>query len=139
MELVKDPKVEAIFNFYPKVIKDNLKVLRKLILDSAAETDGLKKLIETVKWGEASYLTKNGSTIRLGWKSSIPDRYSIYFICTTGLVDTFKMVHGDLFEYEGNRAIHFTLSDEVPTEPLKACIGMALNYHKIKHLPLLGA
>jgi len=139
MELVKDPKVEAIFNSYPKAIKDNLKVLRKLILDSAAETDGLKKLIETVKWGEASYLTKNGSTIRLGWKSSIPDRYSIYFICTTGLVDTFKMVHGDLFEYEGNRAIHFTLSDKVPTEPLKACIGMALNYHKIKHLPLLGA
>lgn len=139
MELVKDPKVDEIFKRYPKEIAARLKGLRKLILDSAAETEGLKKLIETVKWGEASYLTKNGSTIRLGWKSSIPDRFSIYFICTTGLVDTFKLVHGDIFEYEGNRAIHFTLADEVPAEPMKACIGMALNYHKIKHLPLLGA
>ena len=139
MELVKDPKVEEIFKTYPKDIRQKLKELRQLILDSAAETEGLKKLIETVKWGEASYLTKNGSTIRLGWKSSISDRFSIYFICTTGLVDTFKLVHGDIFEYEGNRAIHFDLSDEVPVKPLKACIAMALNYHKIKHLPLLGA
>lgn len=139
MELVKDLKVEEIFESYPKEISAKLKLLRQLILDTASGIDGLKKLVETVKWGEPSYLTKNGSTIRLGWKSSIPDRFSIYFICTTGLVDTFKLVHGDIFNYEGNRAIHFTLADEVPAEPMKACIGMALNYHKIKHLPLLGA
>ncbi len=139
MELVKDPKVEEILQGYPNDITDKLKSLRQLILDVAAETDGLKKLIETVKWGEPSYLTKHGSTIRLGWKSSVPDQYSIYFICTTGLVDTFKLVHGDIFTYEGNRAIHFQLSDQVPVKAIKGCIAMALNYHKIKHLPLLGA
>ncbi len=47
--------------------------LRHLVLETASETEGVNKLEETLKWGEPSYLTKNGSTIRMDWKKSKPD------------------------------------------------------------------
>ena len=52
---------------------------------------------------------------------------------------TFRAIYGDAFNYEKNRAIEFTLTDEVPVAALKNCISMALQYHQVKHLPLLGA
>jgi hypothetical protein len=54
-------------------------------------------------------------------------------------VDTFKGVYGDVFKYEGSRAIAFEMNDTIPTKELKHCINLALRYHKLKHLPLLGA
>jgi len=93
---------------------------------------------ETLKWGEPSYFVKKGSTIRIDWKSKAPNQYAIYFKCTSSLVETFKTIFGDLFKYEKTRAIVFELDEEVPTEELKICIGMALQYHNLKYKPLLG-
>ncbi len=138
MELVKNPKVEEIFNSCPTVIQQKLKYLRQLIIDTASETEGLETLEETLKWGEPSFVTKHGSTVRINWKKPSPDQYAMYFTCTSGLVDTFRMVYGDRFVYEGNRAIVFDVTDEIPVQELKHCVSLALTYHKVKHLPMLG-
>ena len=53
----------------------------------------------------------------------------------TSLVDTFREIYSDTFRYEGNRAIVFWETDAVPTEALKHCIALSLQYHKLKHLP----
>ena len=37
-----------------------------------------------------------------------------------------------------NRAIVFDETDELPVDELKYCILLALRYHRVKHLPLLG-
>jgi len=139
LKINKNPKVDSKFGSYPKKIKPKLKYLRSLILETASEIEGLDSLEETLKWGEPSYLAKKGSTIRMDWKSKTPDQYAIYFKCTSKLVPTFKELYGDLFKYENNRAILFHLNDTVPKTELKKCIALALTYHKIKHLPLLGA
>ena len=131
-----NPKVAAVFDNYPYGFPAKLKHLRELILETAEEI-GLATLEETLKWGQPSYLAKKGSTIRLGWKKS-NDHYAIYFKCTSKLVPTFKEIHGDIFKYEKNRAIEFEITDEVPESALKQCIGMALRYYEVKHLPLLG-
>ncbi len=112
--------------------------LRSLILQTAEEIDSISEMEETLKWGEPSYLVKNGSTIRIDWKSRAPNQYAIYFKCTSSLVETFKVIFGDLFKYEKNRAIVFEIDEKVPTEELKMCIGMALQYHDLKNKPLLG-
>ncbi len=138
MELVTDPEVEKVFKKYPKDIQPKMRYLRKLVLETAAETEGLDKLEETLKWGEPSYLTKHGSTVRMDWKEKKPDQYAVYFKCTSKLVSTFKMVHGDLFSYENTRAIVFKLDDKIPAAELKHCISLGLTYHKVKHLPMLG-
>jgi len=110
----------------------SLLALRKLILDVAKEIQ-VENLEETLKWGELSYLTKNGSTIRIdtrGEKKS--GDYAVYFKCTSKLVPTFKTIYPDLFTYEGNRAIVFGFDEKIPKKQLRKCIEMALVYHTIK-------
>ncbi|MEH6763851.1 MAG: DUF1801 domain-containing protein [Aequorivita antarctica] len=139
MELISDPKVEEVFKNYPKLVKQQMLHLRKLVLKTASEIEGLEKLEETLKWGEPSYVTKNGSTLRMDWKAKNPEQYAMYFKCTSKLVPTFKTIFKDRFDYEKNRAIRFKLNEEIPETELKQCIAMALTYHKIKQLSLLGA
>ncbi len=139
MKLTSNPLVKDVFDNYPKSVHDQLFHLRELILSAASEIEGLEKLEETLKWGEPSYLSKYGSTVRIDWKEKNPEQFAIYFKCTSKLVPTFKTIYKDKFEFEGNRAIIFKLTDKIPEVELKHCISMALTYHKIKHLPLLGA
>lgn len=138
MTITTDPAVEAVFDKYPPAIQPKLSKLRELVREVAAEAKMITELEETLKWGEPSFLTKKGSTVRMDWKQKTPDQYAMYFKCTSKLVPTFKQLYGDLFTYEGNRAIVFQLDEEVPKTALKQCISLALNYHRVKHLPLLG-
>ena len=139
MNKIEDPAVGAVFDNYPAEIKHKMMTLRQLILDTASETEGVTALEETLKWGEPSYLTKGGSTIRIDWKQSRPNEYAMYFNCKSKLIDTFKELYRDALTFDGNRAIVFNVDDEAPANELKHCVALALTYHKIKHLPLLGA
>ncbi len=133
----KNPEVQLKFKSYPKAIAPKLNYLRALILEAANESN-IEELEETLKWGEPSYLAKKGSTLRMDWKAKTPNQYAMYFKCTSKLVETIREVYGDRFNYEKNRAIIFNLEDDVPKKELKECIRLALNYHSLKHLPLLG-
>ncbi len=130
-------EVAAVFNLYPKKIKSKLMVLRQLIYETAASFEEVGELEETLKWGEPSYLTpisKSGSTIRIAWKNSQKDQYSMFFKCTANLVPAFKERFPDKFRFGGNRSIDFNLQDDVPTTELKQCIALALTYHRNKRL-----
>lgn len=138
LKVKTDSRVETVFNNYPNNIRVKIEQLRKLILETASEIETIKNLEETLKWGEPSYLTKKGSTIRIDWKKGKPEQYAMSFQCTSSLVETFKIVYKDTFKFEGNRAILFPLNDTIPVTELKQCIVAGLTYHSIKHLPLLG-
>lgn len=138
LQIKTNPEVELVFNNYPDSVRNKMLALRKLIIETATGIDGIEELEETLKWGEPGYLTKNGSTIRMDWKSKSPNQYAMYFKCTSRLVDTFKLMFNDTFDFEGKRAIVFQLEDEVPDKELKYCIKAALTYHKVKHMPTLG-
>lgn len=126
------------FEHYPPKAKAALLQLRSIIIEVAA-FEGVSGFTETLKWGQPSYLAKNASTVRIDWSAKDPNHCRLYFICNTKLVDTFKELYPDTFQYEGNRAIAFELSQKLPIGALKHCLSLALNYHKVKHLPLLGA
>ena len=130
-------EVANTYDNYPDRMSDKLLTLRQLIFEVALEI-GIEELEETLKWGEPSYLTKHGSTLRLAWRKSSPQQYGIFFNCKTSLIDTFKEVYKDQFKYESNRAILFEATDIIPVDALKHCIELSLTYHKIKHLPMLG-
>lgn len=139
LDLSINPAVEEVFKNYPKHIGPKIDRLRKLIIDTASKDPNIDAMEETLKWGEPSYLVKKGSTIRMDYKEKKPDQYALYFKCTSSLVETFRTLYGDKFSFEGNRAIVFRLNDKIPKAALKHCISLALNYHRVKHLPLLGA
>ncbi len=139
MSEIETPEVLAIFDSYPSVMRQKLLFLRAMIFEVAQEIGNITPIEESIKWGDPSYLSKHGSTIRVAWKASTPNQYALYFHCKTKLVDTFKELYSDVLTFEGNRAIVFNETDEMPADEVKHCISMALNYHRIKHLPLLGA
>ena len=129
---IQNPEVAAVFETYPKAVKTKLMFLRQLILDVASETDGVGALEETLKWGQPSFLTtesKSGSLIRIDQIKSQKGKYAMYFHCQTTLVDTFKEIYRDLFEFEGNRSIIFSEEGDVPEQELRHCISLALTYH----------
>jgi len=134
---INKPEVAAIFKSYPQKIRKKLMFLRQLILETAASTEGVGEIEETLKWGEPSYLTpktKSGSTIRIDWKKSQEDQYAMYFKCTANLVVAFKERYPTEFRFGGNRSIIFNIDDEIPVKELKSCIALALTYHLNKKL-----
>ena len=138
MMINTDPAAKDKFNEYPEAIKEKLWTLRRIILEAASRIEAIEAVEETLKWGEPSYIVKGGSTIRMDWKAKKPDQYAMYFSCQTTLVETFKAIYGNTFQYEKNRAIVFPLDAVIAEEELSHCVSLALTYHKVKHLPLLG-
>jgi hypothetical protein len=104
--------------------------LRALIHETAAATDGVGKIAESVKWGEPSFAPEKpriGSSVRLADR---PDgSVAMMFICHTGLVEQFRELYPDSFAYEGNRALVFQPADMIDTAALSHCVAMALSYH----------
>lgn len=138
LQITTNPKVEEVFANYPDFVRVKMEFLRELVIETAEEIKEVTHLEETLKWGEPSYLTKRGSTLRMDWKSKKPDQYAMYFKCTSRLVETFRIVYKDNFHFEGNRAIVFQMDDKIPKQELTECIKATLTYHKVKHLPTLG-
>ena len=135
MRPFQSAEVAQVFAGYPVRIQRKLLTLRALIFATAASTEGVGELEETLKWGEPSYLTtrsKSGTAVRLGWKKDHPARYAMYFHCQTNLVETFRAWFSHELEFEGNRAIVFDAGNAVPRDSLAACIAAALSYHRNK-------
>lgn len=137
IQVKQQAAAQAKLQSYPPSAQEKILGLRTLILEAASELN-ISRIEETLKWGEPSYLVKNGSTIRMDWKAKSPQQYAVYFNCNTSLVETFRMLYGDLFKYEKNRALLFDLGQAIPRQELKACLKMALQYHLLKDKPLLG-
>ena len=133
-----NPDVTLVFNNYPDHVRKKLLLLRRIIIETAEEMPEIKELEETLKWGEPSYITRHGSTLRIDWKKKTPDQYAMYFKCTSRLVETFRAIFKNTFVFEGNRAIVFHMNDRVPKKELKECIKATLTYHNVKQLPTLG-
>lgn len=128
---VADPAVAAAFDAFPARPRKRLLALRELVFATAAGTDGVGPITEALRWGEPAYLTeasRSGTTLRLGWRASDPQRCALFFHCRTTLVETFREVFGDELEYEGNRAVLLPLSGPLPREAAAFCIAAALTY-----------
>jgi len=138
LEQIDNKDVKKTIKNYPETIQDRLLTIREIIFSLASENDDIDKIEETLKWGEPSYIAKSGSTIRIAWKKSSPQKYGIYFNCNSKLIDTFKEIYPSTFIYEGNRAIIFNQGQKIQTNELTHCLLMALTYHKLKHMDLLG-
>lgn len=130
----KNTAVEDFYNAYAPKQKQALMVLRELVYEVANENDTIGEIEEALKWGQPSFLTKTGSTIRIDKikdSENISPRIVMYFICTTHLVDRFCEIYPDTFNYQGGRAIHFEIGKPFDIDALKHCIAMALT-NKLK-------
>ncbi len=128
-----DDQVAAVFAGYQEPVRTRLLDLRTLIFATAAETDGVGHLVETLKWGEPAYLTerpRTGSTIRINAVKGTDTGYALFVHCQTTLVATYRELYPDTFTFDGNRALLFSTQAPVPEDPLRHCIALALTYHR---------
>lgn len=128
-------EVSMVFENYPAITRQQLSTLRETIFSVAAATEGVTPLEETLKWGQISYLTpktKSGSTIRMDAVRDNNQQVALYFNCQTSLVETFRNLYGEMFEFEGNRCVRFSMNHDLPLEALEHCIVLALTYHQNK-------
>ena len=137
MKPFASPEVAAKFDTYPPEVRRKLLALKELVFHTAANTEGVGELEESLKWGEPAYVTKNksGSTVRMDWKKKDPDHYAMYFHCQTNLVEIFRTMFPHDFKFEGNRALVFSLEDKIPKDSLTMCVAASLTYHLKKRNP----
>lgn len=132
MKTFQNQAVKIVFDAYPPAVRPKLMAMRELIFQTAASDASVGDIEETLKWGEPAYLTsqsKSGSTIRMDWKAAKPHQYALYFNCQTTLIDTFRTLFGSELQFEGNRAIVFSLAKDAPKKTLAFCIQAAFTYH----------
>ncbi len=126
----EDPDVKAKFAAFPLAERQGLLGLRKLIFDVATKTPEAGVVHEMLKWSQPAYLTpdtKSGSTIRLG----LPKKggFAVFVHCQTSIISDFQILFPDDFDYEGNRAIHFLVGEDLPFDKLEILVRRALTYH----------
>ena len=133
--------VAAAFERFPEPVRERFLQIRAWIFELAKD-EGVAALDESLKWGEPSYGHRGGSPVRFGWKPAQPDICRLLFHCQSRLIPTFRELYGhgpDKLDFEGQRAIAFVHSDPPPDPVIRHCILLALRYHRIKNLPMLGA
>lgn len=127
--------VKAAFDVFPDGIRRQSLALRNLVFRIAEETETAGEIVETLKWGQPSYLTvkpKSGSTIRLGIGKS--GQAALFCHCQTSLISQFRDIYPLIFDFEGNRALVLKKGTAFPEAELSHCIALALTYHKRKKL-----
>ena len=127
------PEVAAVFDAYSTPQRQALLALRGLIL-AAADEAGVE-VVETLKWGQASYLPAKprvGTTVRIDVLKDSADGYALYVHCQTSLMASYRHLYPDSFTFEGERALLFSSSQPVPEAALKHCFALALTYHLAK-------
>jgi hypothetical protein len=122
--------IEARLDRYPEPTLSALKRLRRLILDTAAATPGVDGIEEALRWGQPSYLTKTGSTIRIDGLGG--SQYALYVHCQTDLLASFRDLYGDALTYDGKRALIFDAATPLDEDVVAHCIALALTYRSRK-------
>lgn len=116
----------------PDNINTRLDQVRALIIRTAQETNGVGEIVESIKWGQASFATvrpKSGTPIRIGGNVEA-GTYSIYVPCSTSLISDFRETHPDMFDYHGNREIRLGLNAPLPKQELSLFLSAALTYYR---------
>jgi hypothetical protein len=125
----KNQWVSEKYSSYPDKIRKSLLLIRDLIFQTAAETEGVGELEEDLKWGEPSFLTlesNSGSMIRINFTRD--EKYAVLFLCQTNLVKRFRKKFPGQFEFDGNRALLWDKDAAIPKKALKECFKIALTY-----------
>ncbi len=137
MRRFADSRVASLFKSYPPGVRGRLMALRELVFDTAARTEGVGPLTETLKWGQPSYLTEEtgaGTMVRID-RLKAADGYAVSFHCQSGLLRQFRELYPDTFKFEGKRAIVFAVADRVPARQLRHCLALAFTHHSRKKKP----
>ena len=121
--------IAAAFAAVPPAERQRLHALRTLILSVAAETPGVGRLTETLKWGQPSYeavAPRSGTPLRIGVPKT--GGVALYAHCQTTVIARARDVFQNILDFEGNRAVLLPLEGDWPEVALRHVVRSALTY-----------
>lgn len=101
--------------------------LRQHILHLADQHFGPNRVMESLKWNQPSFniiKPKRGTTLRMDADGA--GSLSLYFTCTSGLVDRFRNLYDDELTLVGNRELRLGEQFQ-PNAAIDHCILLALD------------
>lgn len=117
--------VFTLYDQYSVEQKQKLFELYELILSASEE-----ELVQSLKWNQLSFASKQGTPVRIDRFSE--NEVALFVPCQTTLVEEWRELFRDELKFSGNRAIVFSVDEELPVDALKVCLQMAFNYHRGK-------
>lgn len=121
-------QVAAAFAAMPSEPRDGLLRLRELIFEVARDLPNAPAVEETLKWGQPAYLTRKGSTIRLGVPKS--GGFALFVHCQSRLIPDYEVAFPMADRIEGTRAVLFDAADQIDAGRHGWLIARALTYHQ---------
>ena len=123
-----DPAVKATFDEMPAPHRTGALALRQLIFDTAESIENLGPVTECLRWGQPSYVTKIGSTLRVGLPKT--GGFALFAHCQSSIIADFADLFGADFTIEGNRAVVFNSIADIQPEKLRLMIEHGLTYKR---------
>ncbi|WP_299280488.1 hypothetical protein [uncultured Tateyamaria sp.] len=119
---------------WPGAAQHRFGQMRALFLDVAAQAD-IGPLDESLKWAQPAWRPRKpriGSTLRLNWSPSVPDRLITYVDCKTDLAGQMATRFPGAFHNDGRRSLGFDLDTDLPTNALWQLAHLTFTYHLTK-------
>lgn len=120
--------VQAVFDSFTDETRASAMVLRDLIIAVADETPEADAVEETLRWGQPAYVTKKGSTLRIGVPKS--GGCALYAHCQSNIISSYAAAFPGADVIEGNRAVIFAHVDDIDVGRLRMLVHHALTYHQ---------
>ena len=124
------PEIQAAYDALPPSERSGAMALRALIYETAKGISDLPAPTECLRWGQPSYITPIGSTLRIGIPKS--GGFALYAHCQSTIISQFAQGFGADFKIEGNRAVLFQSKNDIQPEKLRLMIAHALTYKRKK-------
>lgn len=121
------PEIQAAFDKFSPDERKKLLVVRRLIFECAAAI-GANPVAESLRWGQPSYLVKNGSSLRLGIGKT--GQAAIFAHCQSSIISNFATVFGADFQLDGTRAVYLDQVEQGVLEKLRFLILHGLQYKR---------
>ncbi|MGB7243860.1 MAG: DUF1801 domain-containing protein [Sulfitobacter sp.] len=118
--------------FWPKPARRHFEDLRGIVHKVAARAK-IAPIEECLKWGQPAWRPhKNGigTTLRAAWHPAHPDHFALFVHCQTTLGETLKTLYPDTFQFQGNRALRWSLDAPMPKDAIEHCALLTLTYYR---------
>ena len=128
-QIKTDPAFIEKLNGHDEAVSAKLQQFRELVHDIAAALPKGPTLVETLKWGELSFLTekpRTGTTIRISENKR--GGLSMYVSCNSQVIDIYRERFAGELECVGNREVILPSDLSANNNKIARHIAVALNY-----------
>ncbi|MEL7131767.1 MAG: hypothetical protein AAGK77_05070 [Pseudomonadota bacterium] len=108
--------------------------VRGIVHDVTAHAD-IGPLDESLKWGQPAWRPKRtriGSTLRVDWSPSAPDRLLAFVDCKTDLAVQMDARYPGQFHNDGRRTLGFAMGEAFDEDAIWTLAHLTLTYHRAK-------